>query len=79
MVLAIFTPWSDSATKEIRFVDRVGVPDISFSKNEIMEVLHGLDWELMELKSPQTIYGQEHVFLVSKGWEWWTLNPRSGV
>jgi hypothetical protein len=66
MVLAIFTPWSDGETKEIRFVDRVGVPDISFSKHDVVEMLDGLDWELLELDSPQTIYGQEHVFLVRK-------------
>lgn len=67
MVLAIFTPWSDGETKEIAFVERVGVPDISFSKNEIVEILDGLCWELIELKSPDRKYGQEHVFLISKG------------
>ncbi|MCC7242220.1 MAG: hypothetical protein IT180_09870 [Acidobacteria bacterium] len=66
MVLAIFTPWSEGDTREIRFVERVGVPDISFRQGDIVEMLQGLDWELRELRSEQVIYGQEHVFLIQR-------------
>lgn len=67
LVLAIFTPWSDRETRQIAFVDRVGVPDISFRKGDIEEILGDVHWELIELISPKTLYGQEHVFLVSRG------------
>jgi hypothetical protein len=67
LVLAIFTPWSDGETREIAFVDRVGVPNISFRKDDIVEHLRGLRFELLEISSPETLYGQEHVFLVSRG------------
>lgn len=66
MVLIIFTPWSDGETKEIRFVERVGVPDLALGKDELVGMLDGLEWELIELTSPKTIYRQEHVFLLSK-------------
>lgn len=66
MVLAIFTPWSDDETKEIRFVERLGVPDISFRQSDIVDMLEDLDWELRELPSTRVIYGQEHVFLIRR-------------
>lgn len=66
MVLAIFTPWSDGETREIRFVERVGVPDIAFRQGDIVDMLEGLDWELRELRSAQVIYGQEHLFLIAR-------------
>ncbi|MEZ5283923.1 MAG: hypothetical protein R2712_03755 [Vicinamibacterales bacterium] len=66
MVLVIFTPWSDDETKAIRFVERVGVPDIAFRRQDIVEMLQGLEWELRELTSPAVIYGQEHVFLIHR-------------
>lgn len=66
MVLAIFTPWSDGETREIRFVERVGVPDIAFRQRDIEELLGGLEWELRELCSPQVIYGVEHVYLIGR-------------
>lgn len=66
MVLAIFTPWSDDETREIRFIERVGVPDISFRQGDIVAMLDGLEWELRELRSAQRIYGQEHVFLIRR-------------
>lgn len=65
-VLVIFTPWSDGETREMRFIERVGVPDLAFRKDDITEMLQGLDWELVELQSPLTIYGQEHLFLVRR-------------
>jgi len=66
MVLAIFTPWSDGETRELRVVEPVGVPDIAFRKDDIVGMLHGLTWELLELRSPNRIYGQEHVFLIER-------------
>jgi hypothetical protein len=66
MVLAIFTPWSDGETHELRVVESIGVPDIAFRKDDIVAILHGLTWELQELQSPNCIYGQEHVFLIER-------------
>lgn len=66
MVLAIFTPWSEGETRELRFVERVGVPDITFRQAEIEAMLHGLEWELRELRSSEVIYGGEHVFLINR-------------
>jgi len=65
MVLAIFTPWSDGDTKEIRFVEDIGVPHLSFRRADITDMLHDLEWELLERTSPNRIYGQEHIFLIT--------------
>ena len=66
LVLAIFTPWSDSETKEIRFVLDPGVPDISFRRDDILGFLQEVDWELLERTAPKCVYGQEHIFLITK-------------
>jgi hypothetical protein len=66
MVLAIFTPWSDGETTEIRFVLDIGVPDIAFRRDDIVELLREVDWELLERTPPNTVYGQEHIFLITK-------------
>jgi hypothetical protein len=66
MVLVIYTPWSTGETKEIVFIERVGVPEISFNRDDIVVFLAALEWELVELASPATIYGQEHLFLIRR-------------
>jgi hypothetical protein len=66
MVLIIFTPWSNSDTKQIGFTDSVGVPDLSFSKKEIEKHFSHLHFEYLELKSPETFYGLEYVYLINK-------------
>jgi hypothetical protein len=67
MVLAIFTPWSDDETKEIKFIEDVGVPHLSFRRADITDMLEGVEWELLERESPNRIYGQEHIFLITRG------------
>lgn len=66
MVLALFTPWSDDETKEIRFVEEIGVPHLSFRRDDIVEMFGDVEWELLERTSPNRIYGQEHIFLLRK-------------
>lgn len=66
MVLAIFTPWSEDETRELRFVERVGVPDIAFRQRDVENGLDGLDWQLHELRSSQVIYGEEHLYLIRR-------------
>jgi len=66
MVVVVFTPWSPGNTREISFVDRVGVPNISFNKQEFLERLVEFEWELIELTLSNTMFGQEHIFLVQK-------------
>ncbi len=65
MVLAIFTPWSDTVTKQIAFVESVGVPDISFLKTDIEEKLNNYVFSYMEIPSEETYYGVEYVYLIS--------------
>jgi hypothetical protein len=66
MVLVFFTPWSDGQTKQIGFTDSVGVPDLSFSKNDIEKYMIGFEYEYIELVSPETTYGIEYVYLIKK-------------
>lgn len=66
MVLVIYTPWSAAETKEIVFIEQIGVPELSFRKDDLVALFAGLEWQLVELASPATIYGQEHVFLVRR-------------
>lgn len=66
MVLILFTPWSGGGTVEIEFVDRIGVPNLALDEAEVIALLGDLDWELIELDSPETMYGVEHVFLISR-------------
>ncbi|MGH9381140.1 MAG: hypothetical protein ACRD2Z_11075 [Thermoanaerobaculia bacterium] len=66
MVLAIFTPWSSAGTEEIKFVRDVGVPNLSLDKEELVAELRGIEWKLLELVAPKTMYGVEHVFLMWK-------------
>lgn len=66
MVLIIFTPWSEDKTKQIGFTDSVGVPDISFLKDDIINMLDDYEYRELELQSKETFYGIEYVFLISK-------------
>jgi len=66
MVLVIFTPWSDTTTKEIAYIDDVGVPDLSFSQKEIEEKLGDHPFSYIEIPSQETFYGIEYVYLIGK-------------
>lgn len=67
MVLIIFTPFSDE-TKEIAFFPEIGVPDISFSKEELQNIIkdHKCNYTLREGLETDTAYGVEHIFLIEK-------------
>lgn len=68
MVLVLFTPLSDS-TQEIGFTEELGVPDISFSLDDLEDVFmstrDGVNWVYRTEKS-QTAYGQEWGFFLDK-------------
>jgi hypothetical protein len=66
MVLIIFTPWSEKETKQIGFTDSVGVPDLSFSRNDIEKYLSKLTYQYLEINSPETFYGIEYIYLIEK-------------
>lgn len=66
MVLIIFTPWSESETKQIGFTDSVGVPDLSFSKKDIEKYINNLNFQYIEINSPETFYGIEYIYLIQK-------------
>ena len=66
MVLVLYTPWSEQGTRELAFIRRVGVPELSFAKDDLVALLDGFTWELVELTSPTTIYGVEHLFLIRR-------------
>lgn len=66
MVLVLFTPLSDE-TKEIAYADDPGVPDISFSLDELLGIFNevGVKYEYKMLETP-TQYGVETVFFLEK-------------
>lgn len=66
MVLVIFTPWSDTETKQIGFTDALKVPDISFKKEDITKHLKDFSYRQESLASKETFYAQEHIFFISK-------------
>lgn len=66
MVLIFFTPWSEEETKQIGYTNSVGVPDLSFSKKEIESYLTPFKYEYLELNSPETFYGIEYMYLISR-------------
>ena len=66
MVLVLFTPFREK-TQEISYNINVGVPDISFKKEDITDILnkHNCVYSLEELKT-NTQYEIEYVFLISR-------------
>jgi hypothetical protein len=66
MVLVLFTPLSDT-THEIAYADDPGVPDISFSLEELLDIFKtaGLKVEYQTLETA-TQYGVETVFFLEK-------------
>ena len=66
MVVVVFTPWSSGVTQEISFVNRIGVPNIAFNKQDFIDSLEGFEWDLIELTLSNTMFGLEHVFLIKK-------------
>lgn len=66
MVLVLFTPMSETDTHEIAWVEEIGVPDISFSMADIVELMlgQGLHWICHEIKTPGSGYGVETIFKI---------------
>lgn len=63
-VLVIFTPMGET-TREIAFAPDPGVPDISFSVEDITSAFGPHHWSMQTLETA-TQYGTETVFLVEK-------------
>ena len=70
MCLILFTPFAEQ-TKQIFFWEELGVPDISFSKQELIDIVtqHGVKYHLFENIPTSSQYKVEHVFLFEKGTE----------
>lgn len=66
MVLVLFTPMSET-TREIAYAPNPGVPDISFSLEELITIFekHGISWRVQHLQTA-TQYGEETIFFLSK-------------
>lgn len=67
MCLILFTPFVE-ATKEIHFWDELQVPDIAFSKQELIGIFdsHRVRWHLFENIATQSQYKVEHIFLLER-------------
>jgi hypothetical protein len=67
MALVLFTPFGE-VTREIGFCEEVGVPDISFRREDLTGQLDGagVDWSLREALPSDTYYGVEHVFFIER-------------
>lgn len=66
MVLVIFTPWSSTMTKEISFETQVGVPNISFLRNDILDYVNKFSFTEKTIDSPETGFQVEHLFFITK-------------
>ena len=68
MVLVLFTPFSQTTTVLARYEipgsPGMFVPDISFSKDDILAQLSVYSWRLEENIPTDTEYGVEHVFYI---------------
>lgn len=63
-VLVLFTPLSEK-THEIAFSKNPGVPDLSFSADDIVAHFKGCEFQQEQVKT-ESQYGSETVFLVEK-------------
>ena len=65
LVIVLFTPLQER-THELCFTPAVGVPDIGFSLSDLRAELPAKVEEHLDIKSPSTQYGVEHLFVVRK-------------
>lgn len=65
LVVVLFTPFQ-TETKQISWSDEVGVPDIGFSYADLRKELPKDVEEYLDIPSPSTQYGIEHIFVVRK-------------
>lgn len=69
MCLVLFTPMVLRGPKEIAFVEPIGVPDLSFSIRNIVELVRSKDpisYAMRQIESPNTGYGVETIFFMEK-------------
>ena len=69
MCLVLFTPMVLRGPEQIAFVQKIGVPDLSFSLRNIIEPMReheSIDWKIVEISSPNTGYGVETLFFMEK-------------
>ena len=65
MVLVLFTPINDTETKVITVNSELGVPDIAFNINDILEFLKPFKFKREEIRS-DTQYGVEQIFYIER-------------
>jgi hypothetical protein len=65
-VLCIFTPFSRGKTKQIGYTDSIGIPDLSLSKKKLESMLEQYAYVYKNIESPETFYGKEHIYIISK-------------
>jgi hypothetical protein len=65
VVIVLFTPFQEK-THAIGWSDEIGVPDIGFSLDEMRAHLPKKTEEHLNISSPSTQYGVEHLFVVEK-------------
>lgn len=63
--LILFTPFAEQ-TEEIGYTDLIGVPDLSFRKQDLTAHFDGLRWDLIEDIRTDTQYGVEHIYYVRR-------------
>lgn len=64
MCLVVHTPFGE-ATKEIKWVADLGVPDLSFAMDDLTPYFDGLAWRYEDIAS-DTGYGGERIFYLEK-------------
>lgn len=66
MFLVLFTPLVEK-TKQIDFIESVGVPDIAFNEYDIIARFpDNVAWSMETIESAGTAYGEETIFRLSK-------------
>lgn len=69
MCLVLFTPMVMDGPQELAFVEEIGVPDLSFSWQNIVSSFreHRIRrWDVKVIESPHTGYGVETIFRMEK-------------
>lgn len=65
MCLVLFTPMAVDCTKQLKWIDELGVPDISFAMSDLLPYFDGIHMKWVDIKS-DTGYGGERVFYLEK-------------
>jgi hypothetical protein len=65
LCIVLFTPF-ENRTKIIEYDAAMDIVDISFAKKDLVRLLRGTQWTLMENIETDTQYGVEHIFFVER-------------